>query len=219
MTPVEAHLASLRLPCTRDVNVSGATLDVLASTLCPAGDARCGWVTRRFRVGGSVPDGWATQRLLVLVDAVLSIDEQDGRPASFVSVHAGHPERLGALETTLVDAARAAIEAHLKTLNLTATRTVPLAGNGSAVHAALRERVLPRGDPRCGVLSHTFEYGGSVPEGTAERTTLVLVDAVIETDDFDHETNTFVKVRAASEARADALEALVRRTAALVGAT
>jgi hypothetical protein len=106
------------------------------------------------------------------------------------------------------------VAVHLATLSLTVSRSVALAGNGSRVHQRLVKRLLPRDDPRCGVLSHTFQYGGSVPEGWADETTLVLADATIETLDYDVESNTWVKVRAVAEARADELERLVKEVVA-----
>lgn len=49
-----------------------------------------------------------------------------------------------------------------------------------------------------------------MPEGWAERRTLVLADAVVETLDYDIESNTFVDIRALTEARADELERAAR---------
>jgi hypothetical protein len=93
-----------------------------------------------------------------------------------------------------------------------ATRTVPLEGNGFAVSRALEAAFLPPDDARCGVFTHRFQYGGSVPEGWAEARTLVLADAVVETVDYDVESNTFVEILALTEARADELERAVRAT-------
>jgi hypothetical protein len=95
-----------------------------------------------------------------------------------------------------------------------ARRSVPLEGGGSAVSRALEGALVPREDPRCGVVSRAFEYGGSVPEGWAESRTLVLPDAAIETQDHDVETNTFVRIEALTEARADELERAVRAAGA-----
>jgi hypothetical protein len=127
-----------------------------------------------------------------------------------ILIRAASPERLDELERVLRATARRAVEVHLRTLKLEHTRSVPLPGNGGAVHTRLRDELLPRHDARCGVLHHEFKYGGSVEEGTAERATLVLPDAVIETEDFSPETNTWVRVRASSAARADELEHRVR---------
>lgn len=101
------------------------------------------------------------------------------------------------------------IAAHLARLQLGSVRTIALPGNGGTVHALLRERLLAAEDPRCGVLTHDFQYGGSVPEGSATHTQLILADAVLETEDYDCETNTYVSVRATTEERAAELERLV----------
>jgi hypothetical protein len=105
------------------------------------------------------------------------------------------------------------VEEHLRSLTFVARRTVALTGNGASVHQLLREQLLPTQDPRCGVTTHDFQYGGSVPEGWAERTTLVLVDAMIQTEDFDLETNTFVSISATTNERADELVRIVERAA------
>lgn len=53
-----------------------------------------------------------------------------------------------------------------------------------------------------------------MPEGWAEARTLVLADAVVETVDYDVESNAFVEILALTEARADELERAVRATRA-----
>ena len=100
-----------------------------------------------------------------------------------------------------------------------ATRTVPLEGNGFGVSRALEAAFLPSDDARCGVFSHRFQYGGSVPEGWAEARTLVLADAVVETVDYDVESNTFVEILALTEARAEELERAVHAASERHGAT
>ncbi len=100
-----------------------------------------------------------------------------------------------------------------------ATRNVPLEGNGFAVSRALEAAFRPPDDARCGVFTHRFQYGGSVPEGWAEARTLVLADAVVETIDYDVESNTFVDIIALTEARADELERAVRAASERHGAT
>ena len=100
-----------------------------------------------------------------------------------------------------------------------ATRTVPLEGNGFGVSRALEAAFLPSDDARCGVFSHRFQYGGSVPEGWAEARTLVLADAVVETVDYDVESNTFVEILALTEARAEELERAVRAASERLGTT
>ena len=109
------------------------------------------------------------------------------------------------------------VDRHLSELrpSLRFTRTVPLEGNGFAVSITLETEFMPRGDPGCGVLTHRFQYGGSVPEGWAETRTLVLPDAVVETLDYDFESNTFVEVRATTEGRADELERAASAASAL----
>jgi hypothetical protein len=96
--------------------------------------------------------------------------------------------------------------------SLRVRRSVPLEGNGFAVSRALEAALVPADDARCGVVSHRFEYGGSVPEGWAEARTLVLPDALVTTTDYDVESNTFVTIEASTEARADELERLARET-------
>lgn len=209
---MEEHLGALRLPFTREVRLPGETLRAVQAELTPD-DPRCGVLTHDFRYGGSVPEGWATSTTLVLLDAAIEIVEYDGQPSTSLSVRAASEERVDAIERMLVAAARRSVEAHLRGLTLTARCKVALPGNGGTVHQRLREQLLPEGDPRCGVLSHSFQYGGSVPEGTAERTTLVLVDAMIQTEDFDYETNTFVEVSATTRRRADELAERVERVA------
>jgi hypothetical protein len=106
----------------------------------------------------------------------------------------------------------AVVDRHLSELRAAsrARRNVPLESNGFGVSCALEAAFLPPEDARCGVFVHRFQYGGSVPEGWAEARTLVLADAVVETVDYDVETNTFVEVLALTEARADELERAVR---------
>ncbi len=98
-------------------------------------------------------------------------------------------------------------------------RTVPLEGNGFAVSRALEVAFLPPDDARCGVLTRRFQYGGSVPEGWAEARTLALPDALIETTDYDVESNTFVQIQAITEARADELERVAKEARARLSAT
>lgn len=104
------------------------------------------------------------------------------------------------------------VERHVRALRgaLRARRTVPLEGNGFAVSRALEGAILPPDDARCGVLTRRFQYGGSVPEGWAEARTLSLTDALIETTDYDFESNTFVEIRAVTEARAEELARVVK---------
>lgn len=107
---VQQHLNTLHpsLRVRRTVRLEGngfAVSRALEATLLPPDDARCGVRTYSFQYGGSVPEGWAESRTLVLPDALVETTNLDMGSGTDLVIQTITEARADELER-LVSAAR-----------------------------------------------------------------------------------------------------------------
>ncbi|MBK7075955.1 MAG: hypothetical protein IPH44_27040 [Myxococcales bacterium] len=96
-------------------------------------------------------------------------------------------------------------------------RTLPalaftVTGSGLAATDRAAEELPAADDPRCGVLTRSHPYGGSVIDGYRTEVLVILADALVAAEDYDPESSgtSWVHVFAADPDRRAALGALVR---------
>jgi hypothetical protein len=95
---------------------------------------------------------------------------------------------------------------------LPVNRTVRMPHGGLHAGRGVFKRFSAPNDPGCGVIEGSQAFGGSVPEGYRSWMVVVLPDALVEVEEYDDtpDANTFARVHAPTEARADELEAALR---------
>lgn len=95
----------LRLPVKRTVRLPQSGLAAGARVLEQFGgnDARCGMLERRHEYGGSVPEGFRVERVVVLRDALVDVEEYEDRPddETWAHVYARNEAHADELEAAL----------------------------------------------------------------------------------------------------------------------
>lgn len=112
MDGVDRHLAWLRVAAVARRTVAlpcggFAVARALEGAYLPRDDARCGVLHHHFQYGGSVPEGWAESRTLVLPDAIVVIEDYDIETDTCVRIQALTEARADELERAAL-AARSA---------------------------------------------------------------------------------------------------------------
>ncbi len=95
-----------KLPVKRTVRLPQSGLAAGARVLKQFGgnDARCGMLERRHEYGGSVPEGYRVERVVVLRDALVDVEEYEDRPddETWAHVYARNEAHADELEAALV---------------------------------------------------------------------------------------------------------------------
>lgn len=95
----------LKLPVKRTVRLPQSGLAAGARLLKQFGgnDARCGILERRHEYGGSVPEGYRVERIVVLLTALVDVEEYEGRAddETWAHVYARNEAHADELEAAL----------------------------------------------------------------------------------------------------------------------
>lgn len=205
----QARLTALRsLPVKRTVALPHSGFDAGSRLLKRFGGERR---QERHQFGGSVPEGYRLVMLVLLPDALVEVEESEDTPqaSTFAEITTTTEARADELQSVIVEGVLEQRRGELQRLPV--KRTVRLPRSGLAAGARLLKQ-FGGNDARCGMLERRHEYGGSVPEGYRVERIVVLLNALVDVEEYEGRADdeTWAHVYARNEAHADELEAALR---------
>lgn len=203
------RLTELRsLPVKRTVALPHSGFDAGSKLLKRFGGER---VQERHQFGGSVPEGYRLELLVLLPDALVVVEEYEDTPqaSTFAEITTTTEARADELQAVIVEGVLEQRRSEL--LKLPVKRTVRLPHSGLAAGARILKQ-FGANDARCGMLEHRHEYGGSVPEGFRVERVIVLPNALVDVEEYEDRADdeTWAHVSARNKEAADELEAALR---------
>lgn len=208
MTP-RARLTELRaLPVKRTVALPHSGFDAGLRLLKRFGGER---FQERYQFGGSVPEGYRLVMFVLLADALVEVEEYEDSPRAntFAQIAAPTEARADELQAVMVEGVLEQRRAELQKLPV--KRKVRLPKSGLEAGARLLKQ-FGGSDAQCGMLERRHEYGGSVPEGDRVERIVVLLNALVDVEEYEGRADdeTWAHVYARNEAHADELETALR---------
>lgn len=205
----QARLTELRsLPVKRTVALPHSGFDAGSRLLKRFGGER---LHARHQFGGSVPEGYRLELLVLLPDALVEVEEYEDTPQAntFAEITTTTEARADELQAVIVESVLEQRCTQLRGLPL--KRTLRLPTSGLAAGARILKR-FGANDARCGMLERRHEYGGSVPEGYRVERIIVLPNALVDVEEYEGRADdeTWAHVYARNKADADELEAALR---------
>lgn len=197
-----------RLPVKRTVALPHSGFDAGSRLIKRFGGEA---VHERYQYGGSVPEGYRLVMYVVLTDALVEVEEYEDSPQAntFAQISAPTEARADDLRAVMVEGVLEQQRAELQKLPV--KRTVRLPKSGLEAGARVLKQ-FGADDAQCGMLERRHEYGGSVPEGYRVERIIVLLNALVDVEEYEDrpDDETWANVFARNEAQADELEAALR---------
>lgn len=197
-----------RLPVKRTVALPHSGFDAGSRLIKRFGGEA---VHERYQFGGSVPEGYRLVMYVVLTDALVEVEEYEDSPQAntFAQISTPTEARADELQAVMVEGVLEQRRAELQKLPV--KRKVRLPKSGLEAGARVLKQ-FGADDAQCGMLERRHEYGGSVPEGYRVERIIVLMNALVDVEEYEGRADdeTWAHVFARNEAQADELAAALR---------